>query len=807
MSIFALGCAEGSSTQVVVLMDTDYAAPAEVDRIRARVSKITEADDGPEELETWHREFLVTTEVGGGPDTYVLPATFGILPGDGDLKREIVIELEALANASERALVSRRVRTGFVRGETRLIRMPLYRACAELSCSVGETCGCSNPSSCSAPTCIDEVVLPQDLEPIDDPGALPADAGIPTFDAGVVDDSGVPPGDAGTTPDGSVPDGGGINCAPPLRVCGLDCVNTQADPRYCGDCDTACTSGQVCDAGSCIEPGDCRTNDIGCSGFSYCDEATGECRTGCATDGQCLGEHQICDLDLHECVCETGFEDCPSGCLDTDIDPSFCGSCDTTCPTGNVCEMGACVDPGDCRSNGVGCSGFTYCDALSGQCLRGCASAEQCTGQNETCDTATHECVCSQGNHLCGAICVSDTDVNSCGTSCTPCSPPANSTPLCNLGVCDFVCIDDYERCGEACCPTSCPPGQVLYNRTCAQAHVQTANDQGNLGEFSSIALDTAGMARIACYASSGRDLRYLAQQGDASWVPQTPDGPDDVGRYASLAFDASGAAHIAYYNSTDKNLILATEQSVGAWLVEVADTGGDGGEVGEHGSLAFDAAGTAHLSYYDKANRDLMYAKREIGNDWTIERVDENGDVGQYTSLAVGPGGTVHVSYYDASNHDLKCAVRHNDGAWTVQTVASDGNVGKYTSLAFDSGGAVHITFYGETDRDLLYASELAPNSWTTTAIETAGDVGKDSSLAFGRDGAARVSYYDETAKDLKYAIQRAGGSWAIQAVDSLGDVGTYTSIAIDDLGNTHISYYDRTNKNIKYALIAAPE
>ncbi len=378
-------------------MDTDYAAPGEVDRIRARVSKISETDEGPQERETWLQEFLVTSQDGGTRNTYALPATFGILPGDGDLEGDIVVELEALATASERVLVSRRVRTGFVRGETRLIRMPLYRACAGTSCSAGETCGCSSSSSCSAPTCIDELVPPQDLEPIDDPGALPADAGMPSFDAGVGGDSGVPPRDAGTTPDGSVPDGGGINCAPPLSVCGLDCVNTEADPRYCGDCDTACTTGQRCDAGSCIDPGDCRTNDTGCSGFSYCDEATGECLAGCAIDEQCDGEHELCDRDLHECVCETGFEDCPSGCVDTDIDPNFCGSCDRICPTGNVCELGACVDRGDCRTNGVGCSGFTYCDATSGQCLRGCASAEQCTGQNETCDTATHECVCSEG--------------------------------------------------------------------------------------------------------------------------------------------------------------------------------------------------------------------------------------------------------------------------------------------------------------------------------------------------------------------------------------------------------------------------
>ena len=789
-------------------MDTDYGVPSEVDRIQARVSKVMETDSGSEEVQTWLNVFSLTDDPPSEPGAYGLPATFGILADDADLDREIVIELEALASGSDQVLVSRRVKTGFVPGEDRLVRILLYRACAGVECSAGETCGCADAMSCVAPSCIDETVRPEDLESIDDPGALPPDAGIPILDASVPDasvpdgsvpDGSIPPDDAGTEPDG-----GGITCGAPLVICGLECVNTQADPRYCGDCETSCAIGDVCDLGTCMNLGDCRTNGTGCSGFTYCDETTGDCLPGCTAGEQCTGDNEVCNLDTNTCVCDLGFEACALSCVDTQIDPAFCGNCITSCPTGDVCQAGMCLDLGDCRTNGVVCVGFTYCDAATGDCLRGCADGSQCTGANQACDTLTHECVCAAGFHLCGVACVSDLDVNSCGTLCTPCPAPPNATPSCVLGACDFVCADTYERCDLMCCLTSCPPGQVLYNNACAQVHLQIADDQGTRGDHSSLALDASDLAHVGYYANSGRDLIYGAQQTNATWIAQTVDGPDDVGKYTSLAFDPTGVLHIAYSNASDKDLMLATRQSGGTWTVEVVDGVGD---VGEYTSIAFDASGGAHISYYDRGNKDLMYATRPRAGIWAVQAVDSASDVGQYTSLALGPSGAVHISYYDASDRDLKYATRPSGGAWTVQTVASAGDVGKYTSLAIDGTGAAHVSYYGESTKDLLYATEIAPGSWKTETVESQGDVGKYTSLALDGAGAARLSYYDEGARDLKYAAQLPDESWAVQVVDGVNDVGTYTSIAVDSLGHAHISYYDASASNLKYALIAAPE
>lgn len=798
-SIVGLSCSDANSTQLVVLMDTDYSAPGEVDRIRAHVAKRVETDGGTEEVETWMRTFSVSKQAQTPADRYPLPATFAILPADADLDREIVIELEALPVDSEEPLVTRRVRTGFVRGEARLVRILIHRACEEVSCGPEQNCGCPDGTSCPTPSCVDEWVPPQMLESIDDPGLLPPNSEFPTTEP---TDGGVP--DGGTDPDAAIDMDASVECDPPLIGCDAECVNTDSDPRYCGDCSTVCPGGYVCEAGACSDPGDCRINDIGCTGFTYCDEATGNCLRGCISDEQCIKDHELCDVDAHECVCASGFDRCAFDCVDTQSDPRFCGDCLTSCPIGDVCEVGRCLDPGDCRTNGVGCSGFTYCDEVTGDCLRGCDADAQCTGDNQICNVTLHECVCSSGFHSCSGTCVSDFDVDTCGSSCTPCPAPPSSTPTCDTGMCGFACDDTFEPCGNACCPIACPAGQVRFAGVCASVHVQTADDQGNVGEYASIGLDPQGAPRIAYYASSGKNLSYAIRQVVVPWPRETVDSPGDSGQYASLAFDFQGNPAVAYYESGDKDLKMATRQGVASWTEQVVDGAGN---VGKHASLAFGPTGLAHVSYYDESNRDLMLAMQQSDGGWTVQTVDGEGDVGQYTSLTFDPAGLVHVSYYDQSNKDLLLATRQGNGTWALETVDSQGNVGKYNSIAFDLGGLARIAYYDETNKDLALASEQSDGAWSVQTVDGQNDVGTYCSLAIDSAGIAHISYFDQTNNALKHAVQKPGQSWVVRTIDDQGDVGRFSSIVLDTEGNAHIGYYDATNTNLKYALVAAPE
>ncbi|AKF10712.1 nidogen-like domain-containing protein [Sandaracinus amylolyticus] len=215
------------------------------------------------------------------------------------------------------------------------------------------------------------------------------------------------------------------------------------------ECDTemegACAAGRIscaCSGASCttscvpqVTPRAERCNqlDDDCDGMVD-DEGEGAlCASGQrCIDGACVG---------------TCFEGgCPTGltCTDTGCVESACVG--VTCPPGERCRGGACVD----ACGGVTCPAPTIC--IGGACVDPCASVmcDECTA----CDDGSCAPRCDLGGS-CGAG-------EECQASTGRCVPSGCATVSCSPGM-----ICRAGACVDACVGATCPEGEICRAGAC----------------------------------------------------------------------------------------------------------------------------------------------------------------------------------------------------------------------------------------------------------------------------------------------------------------------------------------------------
>lgn len=317
----------------------------------------------------------------------------------------------------------------------------------------------------------------------------------------------------------------------------------------------------------------------------------------------------------------------------------------------------------------------------------------------------------------------------------------------------------------------------------------ETVDQAGNVGTYTSLAMDSQGYPHIGYHRISYRDAKYAYQDGK-DWHVETVYDQNVSGEYTSLALDSNDRPHMvfAYHTSLyyPPNLYYAYRGATG-WITETI------GSTGYENDIAVDGQGYPHVSFRDVTNFDLLYAYKDASG-WHIETVDNSGNVGKESSIALDQNGYPHISYINWDNLDVKYAYKDASG-WHIETV--DPRWGYDTAIALDGSGRPHVAYY--TGNDLVYAYRDA-SGWITWTVDSFGDIGNYVSIALDRNGYPHISYYDVDNKDLKYAYKDAEG-WHIERVHAEGDVGQYTSIGVDADGLPHISYYDEKNKDLRYA------
>lgn len=186
---------------------------------------------------------------------------------------------------------------------------------------------------------------------------------------------------------------------------------------------------------------------------------------------------------------------CSGICVDTDISPSFCGSCETTCDTGQACASGACVDRCD--------EGQVLCDDT---CIDPLTDVNFC-GATGTCSGADVGAQC--GATTCsGGVCAAA--IRYVGTL------PGPTTGLWNYGATQGVVGAD-----EACKTIFASPTA----KVCTPSDLITAMGQQELTN----AVDSAGTPVTSWFAvdpnANGQALQCSdPRTGSIPWTYQTLD-------------------------------------------------------------------------------------------------------------------------------------------------------------------------------------------------------------------------------------------------------------------------------------------
>jgi hypothetical protein len=278
-------------------------------------------------------------------------------------------------------------------------------------------------------------------------------------------------------------------------------------------------------------------------------------------------------------------------------------------------------------------------------------------------------------------------------------------------------------------------------------------------------------------------------------WESETVASGGDVGAGCCLAVDQSGRPHISYVDKTQGSVTYA-RYTGSSWEFETVASDVD---VPGRTGLALDATDNPHVIFHDAETGELTYAYRS-GTNWVTETVyTRSGYFFEFVSItALPPGPRVSYSMIGSSSPSLRYAYRDGEG-WHGDTVVSSGG-GQSNTLFLDDNDDPNIVYFNTSTSSVRHAV-LKNDEWSIDDIAE----GVDPGAVVGPDDKFHVSFATLTNDGLNYAKSTTGGSWNIENVPGVKGSPAFTEICVNTAGDVFISYFNFDHSNLRASIKTA--
>ena len=181
--------------------------------------------------------------------------------------------------------------------------------------------------------------------------------------------------------------------------------------------------------------------------------------------------------------------------------------------------------------------------------------------------------------------------------------------------------------------------------------------ESGNVGRYTSLALDSSDYPHIGYFDIANQDLKYGYWDG-ADWQIETVDSAGSVGFYTSLALDSFDRVHISYLGSLKyaRGPILVSNltQGTGHFTISEAVAAASSGDV-------LQVAGTSSNPVYDNATVDVESLTIQaspgtpglvVADDAASDILHITADYVTITGLTISGASSAAGIYLDGATH-----------------------------------------------------------------------------------------------------------------------------------------------------------